>query len=479
MAGGTTLHDELELRISRYEWPELAASLGERGYARLPGLLDADECSELIRLYDQPDHFRSSVEMSAHAFGKGSYRYFAYPLPALVAALRELLYPPLRVIAKRWHEQLGVAVRYPASLSGFLESCHAAGQTRPTPLLLRYGVDGYNRMHQDVYGEIAFPLQLACLLSPPRATAATAGAPDRAGFSGGEFLISEHRPRMQARIEAIRLEAGEAILFANAIRPVRSARGYARAQMRHGLNRIDAGERVALGNHLSRRNVTEQEASPALRIPVRQALSTGNRPDLGLRLHQLRDRHRQHAVLVGCRDLAFGDLARESEPTLEAQGGLRLVLLALLVVRICVPAQPPDVEDSAIDGDFEILCIDAGDFRGNPVFGLQLARPELRVEPTRNARSRGQTASRRKASGLCERQRSQPEAAHRSSTNRSKRSAAGRRGRGRCIRVASAIPLPPAVREPSRSCLASHQSLCAPRIAIFPGVGAVPIDPHP
>ena len=247
MTSGPTLHDELRLRISRYEWAELAASLGERGYARLPGLLGADECCELMRLYDQPDRFRSSVEMGAHAFGEGSYRYFAYPLPALVAALRELLYPPLRAIANRWHELLGVTARYPASLSGFLEGCHAAGQTRPTPLLLHYGVDGYNRMHQDIYGEIAFPLQMACLLSTPRERAAAAGAPRPAGFAGGEFLISEHRPRMQVRIEAIRLEAGEAILFANATRPVRSARGYARAQMRHGLNRIGAGERVALG----------------------------------------------------------------------------------------------------------------------------------------------------------------------------------------------------------------------------------------
>lgn len=247
MTRGPTLRDELQLRISRYAWAELADSLGERGYARLPGLLDAGECNELIRLYDQPDHFRSNVEMSAHAFGEGSYRYFAYPLPALVAALREFLYPPLRVIANRWHEQLAVAARYPASLASFLEACHAAGQTRPTPLLLHYDVDGYNRMHQDVYGEIAFPLQLACLLSTPREAAARAGTPRPAGFAGGEFLISEHRPRMQVRIEAIRLEAGEAILFANALRPVRSARGYARAQMRHGLNRIDAGERVALG----------------------------------------------------------------------------------------------------------------------------------------------------------------------------------------------------------------------------------------
>jgi hypothetical protein len=241
------LRDELQHRIARYEWTEVETSLAERGYARLPDLLDVDQRSELIRLYDLPTRFRSSVEMRAHAFGEGSYRYFAYPLPPLVDALRALLYPPLRVIANRWHEQLKLTARYPASLSGFLESCHAGGQNRPTPLLLHYGANGYNRMHQDVYGEIAFPLQVACLLSTPRETLARAGASQRASFGGGEFLISEHRPRMQVRTEAIRLEAGEAIVMANAVRPVPSARGYARAQMRHGVSRIESGERLALG----------------------------------------------------------------------------------------------------------------------------------------------------------------------------------------------------------------------------------------
>jgi len=165
-----TLHDELQHRVARYEWETLEASLDERGHARLPDLLDVDQCSELIRLYEQPTCFRKTVEMQAHAFGEGSYRYFAYPLPTLVDTLRNLLYPPLREIANRWHERLGIPARYPSSLTGFLESCHAAGQKRPTPLLLRYGAAGYNRMHQDVYGEIAFPLQVACLLSTPVTT---------------------------------------------------------------------------------------------------------------------------------------------------------------------------------------------------------------------------------------------------------------------------------------------------------------------
>ena len=240
-------HQPLQRRLARFDWAELEAELDDRGYARLPGLLDPDQCDELIQLYDQPTRFRNEVEMRSHAFGEGSYRYFAYPLPDIVDALRALLYPPLRAIANRWHEQLRISERYPASLSDFLEDCHAAGQKRPTPLLLRYGPDGYNRMHQDVYGEIAFSLQLACLLSQPREASNRDGAPPRTSFAGGEFLISEHRPRMQTRIEAIRLELGEAVVFANAVRPVRSARGYSRAQMRHGLSRIRSGERFALG----------------------------------------------------------------------------------------------------------------------------------------------------------------------------------------------------------------------------------------
>ncbi len=246
MPAAPTPLEDLQRRIARLDWPKLEAELDETGCARLPQLLEPEQCNDLVQLYDQPTRFRNTIEMSRHAFGEGSYRYFAYPLPEIVAALRSLLYPPLRSLANRWHEQLRIDGRYPASLSDFLEGCHAAGQKRPTPLLLRYGPDGYNRMHQDVYGEIAFPLQLACLLSTPQEQTAGSASP-RTGFSGGEFLISEQRARMQTRVEAIRLEIGDAVLFANAVRPVRSTRGYARAQMRHGLSRVRSGERFALG----------------------------------------------------------------------------------------------------------------------------------------------------------------------------------------------------------------------------------------
>jgi hypothetical protein len=238
------LQNEIEERVAAYAWERIESELDERGYGRLPGLLCARECEELTQLFDRPDRFRSNVDMGAHAYGDGSYRYFAYPLPSLVQALRVALYPRLQQIANRWYEQLGFAMRYPRALCEFLETCHSAGQSRPTPLLLRYGPDGYNRMHQDVYGEIAFPLQVACQLSPLRTAT---DHPSDGGFQGGEFLISENRPRMQVRTEAIRLDLGEGVLFANASRPVRSARGHARAQMRHGLSRIHAGERFALG----------------------------------------------------------------------------------------------------------------------------------------------------------------------------------------------------------------------------------------
>ena len=228
--------ERIRRRIAAYDWNDVEESLASCGYARLPGLLANDECGELARIFERDELFRSTVEMRAHAYGDGCYRYFGYPLPPLIAALRTRLYPRLRAIGNRWHEQLGIEARYPAGLGRFLETCHAAGQTRPTPLILRYGSDGYNRMHQDVYGDVAFPLQVACLLS-------------RRGedFTGGEFLISETRPRMQVRTEAVSLEQGEGIAFANAIRPVASTRGFARAQMRHGASRIGTGERLTLG----------------------------------------------------------------------------------------------------------------------------------------------------------------------------------------------------------------------------------------
>src|SRR5262245_44262676 len=174
--------------------------------------------------------------MEPRRYGRGRYRYLAYPLPAAVQTLREALYPSLAAIANRWQEQLGRTERFEPDLAGFLARCHGAGQTRPTPLLLRYEAGDYNRMHQDVYGRIAFPLQVTVVLSE-----------EGRAYEGGEFLVGEQRPRMQGRVSAVRLGLGESIVFANALRPVASARGYARAQMRHGVSELRSGERLALG----------------------------------------------------------------------------------------------------------------------------------------------------------------------------------------------------------------------------------------
>jgi hypothetical protein len=214
---------------------DIAPQLDEVGYARLPGLLEPGECDELISFFNQDERFRSTIEMGRHAYGEGRYRYFAEPLPRQIATLREELYLRLRPIAETWNQRLGIEATHPASLGELREQCHAAGQTRPTPLILRYGQGGYNRMHQDVYGAVSFPLQVTCLLSSP------------SDFEGGEFLVSESRPRMQTRTEAIRLDRGEAIVIANSLRPVASKRGWSRANMRHGVSRIQTGHRYALG----------------------------------------------------------------------------------------------------------------------------------------------------------------------------------------------------------------------------------------
>lgn len=236
----------LAQRVAGYDWPLIEQQLDRTGHARLPALLGRDECTALCALFRSVNLFRKTIDMQRHAYGSGRYGYFDYPLPELVGALRSVLYPPLCAIANRWHAALGVATRYPESLAAFLSRCHDAGQRRPTPLLLRYAAGDYNRMHQDVYGELAFPLQVACVLSPPKDRAA-AGFEAAGGFEGGEFLISESRARMQTRTTAVRLALGEGIVFANAVRPVASVRGHARAVMRHGLSTVLAGERMALG----------------------------------------------------------------------------------------------------------------------------------------------------------------------------------------------------------------------------------------
>jgi uncharacterized protein len=223
-------------RLSGIDWQRVARELDEAGCARLPGLLLPSECRELAALYREPRRFRKRIGMEQHRFGAGEYQYFQYPLPPLVRALRTELYAGLAPIANAWSARLGSRVRYPDSLDGFLARCREHSQTRPTPLLLHYQAGGYNRLHQDLYGAVAFPLQLTCLLSKPEVD-----------FTGGEFLLLEQRPRMQSRGEAIALAQGEAILFATRERPVSGPRGYSRAQMRHGVSVVRSGERTTLG----------------------------------------------------------------------------------------------------------------------------------------------------------------------------------------------------------------------------------------
>ncbi|MEP6967025.1 MAG: 2OG-Fe(II) oxygenase [Pseudomonadota bacterium] len=223
-------------RADRVDWPAACADLDARGWALLPQLLAAVECDAIRGLYDDDGRFRSRVVMAKHGFGRGEYRYFAYPLPPLVEGLRTALYPRLAPIADRWHERMGIAVRFPADHGDFLARCHGAGQTRPTPLLLRYGEGDYNCLHQDLYGEHVFPLQVAILLNQPGED-----------FEGGEFVLTEQRPRRQSRVEVVPLKQGDAVVFAVNSRPVRGARGDYRVTMRHGVSTLRAGHRQTLG----------------------------------------------------------------------------------------------------------------------------------------------------------------------------------------------------------------------------------------
>jgi uncharacterized protein len=224
-------------RLTRYDWPRLGGDLDARGWARLPALLAPGECETLRSLYAERRRFRSFVDLAAHRFGEaGDYRYFAAPLPRTVRSLRAALYARLVPVANRWRERLGRDEPHPASHAAFLADCRAAGQTRPTPLLLRYQAGGYNCLHQDLYGSVFFPLQVVVLLSRPGRD-----------FDGGELLLVEQRPRMQSRGEAVTLAQGEGIVFANSERPVEGARGPYRVQMRHGVSRVHRGERYTLG----------------------------------------------------------------------------------------------------------------------------------------------------------------------------------------------------------------------------------------
>jgi hypothetical protein len=218
------------------DWGHIQSELDAHGCAVLPQLLEREDCLALRDLYGCEDRFRSRIVMARHGFGRGEYQYFRYPLPETVARLRGALYPPLARIANRWHEALGEEIRYPDTHTEYLARCHKAGQTKPTPLLLQYGPGDYNCLHQDLYGDLVFPLQVACLLSAPGDD-----------FTGGEFVLTEQRPRMQSRAEVVPLRQGDAVVFPVYRRPVTGTRGVYRVNMRHGVSRIRSGSRHTLG----------------------------------------------------------------------------------------------------------------------------------------------------------------------------------------------------------------------------------------
>jgi len=218
------------------DWERLSADLDERGSAVIERLFSPRECRSLAALYEQDGLFRSRVVMARHGFGRGEYKYFGYPLPELVAAQRTALYPRLAEIANRWNAMMGIDARFPPQHKAYLKRCHAAGQRRPTPLLLKYGEGDYNCLHQDLYGEHVFPLQLTILLSEPERD-----------FTGGEFVMTEQRPRMQSRAEVVPLRQGDAVIFAVNERPMRGARGAYRVKLRHGVSRVRSGRRYTAG----------------------------------------------------------------------------------------------------------------------------------------------------------------------------------------------------------------------------------------
>jgi hypothetical protein len=223
-------------RVDAIDWTQAIAELDARGCAVLNKLLSPDECHAIAAFYPDDTHFRSCVVMGSHGFGRGEYKYFSYPLPSLIEPLRPLLYAKLCGLANRWNEAMGIDIRYPQAHGAFLKRCHAAGQVRPTPLLLQYGPGDYNCLHQDLYGEHVFPLQVAILLSEPGRD-----------FTGGEFVLTEQRPRMQSRPEVVPLGQGDAVAFAVHHRPVQGTRGVYRVNLRHGVSRIRSGHRHTVG----------------------------------------------------------------------------------------------------------------------------------------------------------------------------------------------------------------------------------------
>jgi uncharacterized protein len=221
--------------LASIDWAAAAAALDHEGYATVPGVLTPAACGELMALYDEERAFRSRVVMARHGFGEGEYKYLRYPLPPAVERLREAAYPPLAAVANRWRAALGEEGRFPATHAAYLAECHAAGQTRPTPLLLKYGAGDYNCLHQDLYGAHVFPLQMTVLLSDP------------GDFAGGEFVLLEQRPRRQSKAEVVPLAQGGAVVFPVHHRPVRGTRGFYRVMLRHGVSRLRAGARMTLG----------------------------------------------------------------------------------------------------------------------------------------------------------------------------------------------------------------------------------------
>jgi hypothetical protein len=220
----------------KQDWARISAELDETGWALLPGLLAEADCDRIAALYDREDTFRSRVVMARHGFGRGEYRYFSYPLPGRIEKLRTVLYPHLATIANDWQVKSGNTARFPDAHADYIARCHKAGQTRPTPLLLRYGPGDYNCLHQDLYGEEVFPLQVAILLSEPGTD-----------FTGGEFVLTEQRPRMQSRVMVVPLGKGDGVCFAVNNRPVKGIRGAYQVKMRHGVSRLHTGRRFTLG----------------------------------------------------------------------------------------------------------------------------------------------------------------------------------------------------------------------------------------
>ena len=233
---GSTPPEQAISRVNSLDWLQIGQELDDQGSALLPGVLSENECNSIASLYPDDSLFRSRVVMGRHGFGRGEYKYFSYPLPEIIQGLRAALYPQLAPIANRWNVAMGIEIRYPESHNEFLERCHNAGQLRPTPLLLQYGEGDFNCLHQDLYGEHVFPIQVAILLSEP--------ARD---FTGGEFVITEQRPRMQSRPEVVSLRQGDAVAFAVHHRPVQGTRGTYRVNLRHGVSQLRGGLRHTVG----------------------------------------------------------------------------------------------------------------------------------------------------------------------------------------------------------------------------------------